>query len=49
MREPAPRTPTEIRDAVEDGKRRLARLADEGNALLLDRQEADETGDGSNR
>lgn len=33
MREQATRNSAEIRDAVEDGKRRLARLAAEGNAL----------------
>lgn len=33
MRQQATRNSAEIRDAVEDGKRRLARLAAEGNAL----------------
>jgi hypothetical protein len=36
MREQATKNSAEIRDAVEDGKRRLATLAAEGNALLLD-------------
>ena len=36
MREQSTRNSAEIRDAVEDGKRRLARLAAEGNALLLE-------------
>ena len=36
MREQATRNSAEIRDAVEDGKRRLAQLAAEGNALLLE-------------
>lgn len=35
MREQATRNSNEIRDAVEDGKRRLARLAAEGNALTV--------------
>jgi hypothetical protein len=35
MRLMATRNSMEIRDAVEDGKRRLARLAEQGNALLL--------------
>ena len=35
MRLMATRNSSEIRDAVEDGKRRLARLAEQGNALLL--------------
>lgn len=35
MREQATRNSIEIRDAVEDGKRRLARLAAEGNALTV--------------
>ncbi len=36
MRDASTKNSAEIRDAVEDGKRRLARLAAEGNALLLD-------------
>ncbi|MHB1104125.1 MAG: cell surface protein [Devosia sp.] len=36
MREQATKNSAEIRDAVEDGKRRLAQLAAEGNALLLE-------------
>ncbi|MBK8082611.1 MAG: cell surface protein [Devosia sp.] len=36
MREQATRNSAEIRDAVEDGKRRLAQLAAEGNALMLE-------------
>ncbi|WP_417310567.1 cell surface protein [Devosia sp.] len=36
MREQSTRNSAEIRDAVEDGKRRLAQLAAEGNALLLE-------------
>ena len=36
MRVASTRNSAEIRDAVEDGKRRLATLAAEGNALLLD-------------
>ena len=36
MREQATRNSAEIRDAVEDGKRRLAELAAEGNVLLLE-------------
>jgi hypothetical protein len=36
MREQATKNSAEIRDAVEDGKRRLATLAAEGNALILD-------------
>jgi uncharacterized protein YoxC len=35
MRVQATRNSTEIRDAVEDGKKRLAQLAAEGNALVL--------------
>lgn len=35
MRTLATKNSTEIRDAVEDGKRRIARLAEQGNALLL--------------
>lgn len=40
MREQATRNSAEIRDAVEDGKRRLAQLAAEGNALLLEDRQA---------
>ena len=40
MREQATRNSAEIRDAVEDGKRRLAALAAEGNALLLENKKA---------
>jgi len=36
MREQATKNSAEIRDAVEDGKRRLATLAAEGNALMLE-------------
>lgn len=36
MRNASTKNSAEIRDAVEDGKRRLADLAAEGNALLLD-------------
>lgn len=36
MRELATKNSDEIRTAVEDGKRRMARLAAEGNALLID-------------
>jgi len=36
MRVMATRNAEEIRDAVEDGKRRLARLAEQGNALTYD-------------
>lgn len=36
MRDAATKNSAEIRDAVEDGKRRLAQLAADGNALLLD-------------
>lgn len=36
MRVLATRNSEEIRDAVEDGKRRLAKLAADGNALLLE-------------
>jgi hypothetical protein len=36
MRVASTRNSAEIRDAVEDGKRRLARLAAQGNALLID-------------
>ncbi len=38
MRVQATRNSEEIRDSVEQGKRRLARLAAEGNALLLEAQ-----------
>jgi hypothetical protein len=40
MRELATKNSAEIRDAVEDGKRRLADLAAEGNALLLESKKA---------
>ena len=40
MREAATKNSAEIRDAVEDGKRRLAKLAAEGNALLLEEKKA---------
>lgn len=36
MREQSTKNSAEIRDAVEDGKQRLAKLAAEGNALLLE-------------
>jgi hypothetical protein len=36
MRVSATKNSAEIRDAVEDGKRRLAQLAADGNALLLE-------------
>jgi hypothetical protein len=36
MRDQATKNSAEIRDAVEDGKRRLAQLAADGNALLLE-------------
>lgn len=36
MRDSATKNSAEIRDAVEDGKRRLAQLAADGNALLLE-------------
>ncbi|WP_181701479.1 cell surface protein [Chthonobacter albigriseus] len=36
MRELATKNSEEIRNAVEDGKRRMARLAAEGNALVID-------------
>ena len=36
MRKLSTENSAEIRDAVEDGKKRLARLAAEGNALLLE-------------
>lgn len=40
MRAASTRNSGEIRDAVEDGKRRLAQLASEGNALLLETRKA---------
>jgi len=40
MRELSTKNSAEIRDAVEDGKRRLAALAAEGNALLLENKKA---------
>ena len=40
MRELSTRNSAEIRDAVEDGKQRLARLAAEGNALLATGEKA---------
>jgi len=40
MREQATKNSAEIRDAVEDGKRRLALLAAEGNALLIETKKA---------
>jgi hypothetical protein len=40
MREQATKNSAEIRDAVEDGKRRLAQLAADGNALLLETKKA---------
>jgi hypothetical protein len=40
MRAQATKNSAEIRDAVEDGKRRLAALAAEGNALLLENKKA---------
>jgi hypothetical protein len=40
MRELSTKNSAEIRDAVEDGKRRLAQLAAEGNALLLETKQA---------
>lgn len=36
MRKLATQNSTEIRDAVEDGKRRIAKLAAQGNALIID-------------
>lgn len=39
MRELSTKNSAEIRDAVEDGKQRLARLAAEGNALLLEERQ----------
>ncbi len=38
MRKLATQNSTEIREAVEDGKRRIAKLAAEGNALVIDVQ-----------
>jgi hypothetical protein len=40
MRELSTKNSAEIRDAVEDGKRRLAKLAADGNALLLETKKA---------
>ena len=40
MRVASTKNSAEIRDAVEDGKRRLADLAAEGNALLLEQRKA---------
>ena len=40
MRELSTKNSAEIRDAVEDGKRRLAQLAADGNALLLETKQA---------
>lgn len=40
MRVAATKNSAEIRDAVEDGKRRLAQLAAEGNALMLETKQA---------
>jgi hypothetical protein len=40
MRELSTKNSAEIRDAVEDGKRRLAQLAAEGNALMLENKKA---------
>jgi uncharacterized protein YoxC len=40
MREAATKNSAEIRDAVEDGKRRLAQLAADGNALILEEKKA---------
>jgi hypothetical protein len=40
MRDLATKNSAEIRDAVEDGKRRLAQLAADGNALLLETKKA---------
>ena len=36
MRKLSTENANEIRDAVEDGKRRMARLAEKGNALVID-------------
>jgi hypothetical protein len=38
MRKLATQNSEEIREAVEDGKRRIAKLAEKGNALLIDEQ-----------
>lgn len=38
MREQSTKNSTEIRDAVEDGKQRLARLAADGNTILLEQK-----------
>lgn len=40
MRDQATKNSAEIRDAVEDGKRRLAQLAADGNALILEEKKA---------
>ena len=40
MRVASTKNSAEIRDAVEDGKKRLAHLAAEGNALLLEQRKA---------
>lgn len=40
MRDAATKNSAEIRDAVEDGKRRLAQLAADGNALMLEEKKA---------
>lgn len=40
MRKLSTENSAEIRDAVEDGKRRLARLAAEGNTLLLEKKQS---------
>ena len=40
MRVLATKNSAEIRDAVEDGKQRLAQLAADGNALLLEDRQA---------
>ena len=39
MRELSTKNSAEIRDAVEDGKRRLAQLAADGNALMLENKQ----------
>ena len=41
MRKLASQNSEEIREAVEDGKRRIAKLAEKGNALLLEQQQAE--------
>jgi hypothetical protein len=38
MRKLATQNSEEIREAVEDGKRRVARLAEKGNALVIEEQ-----------